>query len=238
MNRTSQLHLLTGAYATGTLPHEEDQAFAAHLGDCKPCALETRELLETTALLGVAAAQPAPKHLRAAVLAEITRTRQLPPTVAVLADHRPRARRRRINLAAAACLATLAIATGSFAWQQHTRDTGTGQRVVALQNAPQSRTATGIGDAGTATVTVWRAQGQMQFTAGHLPALRPGRTYQIWLLTASGTRSAGTFNPEPGRSVTRSFPGPQPGELAVTDEPAGGSTQPTTKPLLQLTLPA
>ena len=55
---------------------ETEQAeFEAHLQSCAPCQIEVRELLETTALLGIAAAQPVPPALRAAVLDEVSRTR-------------------------------------------------------------------------------------------------------------------------------------------------------------------
>jgi anti-sigma-K factor RskA len=79
---------------------------------------------------------------------------------------------------------------------------------------------------------------QIQFLPSNLTAPAPGRTYQIWLVGPAGPRSVGTFNPEPGRSSPRLFPGPgQATELVVTEEPAGGSTRPTTQPILSMMLP-
>lgn len=63
-----------------------------------------------------------------------------------------------------------------------------------------------------------------------LPALKPGRTYQLWLVTASGKVSAGTFAPVNGDAIVRATYPLAPSDLqaiAVTDEPAGGMPQPT-----------
>jgi hypothetical protein len=80
----ADLHVLTGAYAAGALLGNEHDHFVDHLTRCPPCSLEVHELLETTALLGVAAACAAPSGLRTAVFADIARTRQLPPVVTPL----------------------------------------------------------------------------------------------------------------------------------------------------------
>jgi anti-sigma factor RsiW len=77
----ADLHVLTGAYAGGALCGDEQDHFVEHLTRCPSCAVEVQELLETTALLGVAVACPAPAGLRRAVFAEAARTRQLPPVV-------------------------------------------------------------------------------------------------------------------------------------------------------------
>lgn len=67
--------------------------------------------------------------------------------------------------------------------------------------------------------------------AHDLPAPRPGRTYQLWLVTASAKISAGTFVPGPnGAAVVHAEYALAPNALraiAVTDEPAGGMRQPT-----------
>ncbi|HWJ21122.1 MAG TPA: anti-sigma factor [Gemmatimonadaceae bacterium] len=67
--------------------------------------------------------------------------------------------------------------------------------------------------------------------AHDLPAPRPGRTYQLWLVTASAKISAGTFVPGPnGAAVVHAEYTLAPNALkaiAVTDEPAGGVPQPT-----------
>ena len=76
-----------------------------------------------------------------------------------------------------------------------------------------------------------RAQG-MVFTASDLPSLPAGRVYQVWALTAAGPPiSVGLLEPgqPPGTTtVFRTSPDmPQPAQVAVSDEPAGGVPAPT-----------
>ncbi len=74
------------------------------------------------------------------------------------------------------------------------------------------------------------------FVAHHLPASKPGRTYQLWLVTAGDKISAGTFTPEAdGHAVVRATYALDRNALAavaVTDEPSAGSAQPTTVPII------
>ncbi|MDQ3698407.1 MAG: anti-sigma factor [Gemmatimonadota bacterium] len=75
------------------------------------------------------------------------------------------------------------------------------------------------------------------FVASNLPQPRTGRRYQLWLVTNDDRRiSAGMFTPsETGIAVvnaTYELPRQALAAVAVTDEPATGSPQPTTTPFL------
>ena len=75
------------------------------------------------------------------------------------------------------------------------------------------------------------------FVAYNLPATSPGHTYQLWLVTRDQKKvSAGTFEPQPnGSAIVHATYALAPDSLAaiaVTNEPAGGSAQPTTTPFL------
>jgi hypothetical protein len=74
------------------------------------------------------------------------------------------------------------------------------------------------------------------FVAHHIPMPKTGRTYQMWLVTPSAKISAGTFMPSRDGEVmmqaTYALPKDSLAAVAVTDEPMGGSPQPTTAPLL------
>jgi anti-sigma-K factor RskA len=74
------------------------------------------------------------------------------------------------------------------------------------------------------------------FVAHHLPAPKPGRTYQLWLVTPTSKISAGTFAPGTnGDAVVRAkyaLPKNALAAVAVTDEPDSGSAQPTTAPFM------
>jgi anti-sigma-K factor RskA len=238
----SNLHALSGAFVLGALDADEQAEFETHLRSCSSCRVEVRELRETTALLGIAAAQPASPALRAAVLDEIGRTRQLPPLVVSLQD-RARTRRlglRRWGLSAAACLAVLALGLGVYAGQLRQENSDLRhreQQIAALETAADARTVTTSAAGATATVTLSRSAEQMEFRSSGL-FMHPGRTYQLWLIGPNGPRSAGVFHTDNGQHAPRLFPGPGDATvLAVTEEPAGGSAQPTTSPILRLPLP-
>lgn len=68
-------------------------------------------------------------------------------------------------------------------------------------------------------------------TASHLPALAPGRTYQLWYLTRSAPVSAGLLRPDAEGNATAQFPDVPvdivPVGLAVSNEPDGGVPAPT-----------
>jgi hypothetical protein len=66
--------------------------------------------------------------------------------------------------------------------------------------------------------------------AHNMPALKPGRTYQLWLVTRSAKISAGTFTPTNGDAIVRAtYPLARDSlqAIAITEEPAGGVPQPT-----------
>jgi Anti-sigma-K factor rskA len=77
-----------------------------------------------------------------------------------------------------------------------------------------------------------KATDRWTFIAHKLAPLQPGRTYQLWLVTAAKKISAGTFavSPSGDAFVQATYPLDS-GALkavAVTEEPAGGSPQPTS----------
>jgi anti-sigma-K factor RskA len=66
--------------------------------------------------------------------------------------------------------------------------------------------------------------------AHNMPALKAGRTYQLWLVTRTAKISAGTFEPTNGDAVVRAtYPLARDSlqAIAITEEPAGGVPQPT-----------
>lgn len=74
--------LYAGGAALNALDEEEGVLFAEHLAGCTTCQSELAGFQETAARLGSASAEAPPASMRAAVLARIAVTRQLPPQVA------------------------------------------------------------------------------------------------------------------------------------------------------------
>lgn len=244
---STDLHALTGVYAGGALPTDEREQFEQHLATCAQCEQEVRELLETTALLGVAASEPPPPALRARVMAEIGQTRQLPPLLSqqrsgpVVPLRRRENRLRRWTLTAAACLAVFTIGLGAYAAQVQRELSDLREhanQIAAVQTAPDVRSVTGTKRGATATVMASRKADQLVFMSSGLAELREGRTYELWLIGKDGPVPAGTFEPSGGRHDAKIIEGIGDAEkLGITEEPDGGSPQPTTPVLLAVDLP-
>src|SRR5579884_3066256 len=71
--------------------------------------------------------------------------------------------------------------------------------------------------------------GQAYLASEGLSDLPGSRTYQLWSIVDGHPVSAGVLGAEPGVSSFRVAPGAS--VLAITDEPAGGSPQPTGAPV-------
>ena len=77
----------------------------------------------------------------------------------------------------------------------------------------------------------WSRSRGLVFSASRLPSLRPGRTYQVWVVTASAPVSVGLLTPDEAGRAQGMFVTPAdiapPVAMAVTEEPAGGVPSPT-----------
>ena len=91
-------------------------------------------------------------------------------------------------------------------------------------------------DGHVATLTWSR---DMSMTALTLPAAMKesasGRSLQVWLKEGETTTSLGVYDPRDGAGFSFLDVMPKPGQqIVITTEPAGGSAQPTTPPLVTL----
>ena len=79
----------------------------------------------------------------------------------------------------------------------------------------------------------WSRNHGLVFTATNLPALPPGRVYQVWVLTAGAPVSAGLVSPDAAGGATAVLDTapdiPPPAGVAVSLEPEGGVPAPTGK---------
>ncbi|MEU9007409.1 anti-sigma factor [Streptomyces sp. NPDC048551] len=231
---TGQLHALAGAYALDALERTEQDAFERHLERCPQCVQDVREFTATAARLGAAAALPAPPGLRATVLRRIEGIRQLPPQRRGIVT----LRRRALPMALAACLTGVLTLGGVAVWEHQRAGQAAGalDGLTAVLAAPDARTATGRSASGaTAKVVVSASRGRAAFLSSGLPQAPAGRTYQLWFADGATMRPAGLL----GGDGTAVLAGPVGRATAVglTQEPAGGSEQPTGAPLMLLALP-
>jgi anti-sigma-K factor RskA len=244
--RRNDLHTLTGAYAVDALDATERDRFERHLHRCPSCDREVRGLQETATRLAVAVAQAPPPGLKATVLTAAAQTRQHSPARDSRPMPMPRAGwwRPRLAITVAAAASAVIIALGVILGVQHSQlDQARSQQrqAAAALHAVGARVVTertSLG--GTATVVVARRLGQMVFTTSGLPALPATQVYQLWRLGPTGAAtSAGLLRLEAGGQVTPVVAaGPPAGDhIAVTVEPAGGTAQPTTTPIVSLAVP-
>ena len=223
---TPDLHALAGAYVLDAIEPDERAAFETHLAQCDSCPQEVAGLRAATASWGASLASAPPPELRTRVLALAEHTPQLPPVVRDRSGAAPRQRRAARWLAAAAAVA--AFAAGGVAVQQALEDHQP-PSVTATQvfDASDAETSTIAMRGGQARIAISRDLGLIALDASRMPALPGGRVYQLWVIDEAGPHSAGVVDRP---SLTLKVPAPE-AQLAVTTEPAGGSTQPTTEPL-------
>ena len=113
--------------------------------------------------------------------------------------------------------------------------------LIATLVAPevQAVTVSGSGPSPQAKYFFDRRAGRIVIAASSLPPAARGRTYQLWgIETGRPPVSLGTFDADSNVRAIASVsvpPGLRIAVTAVTDEPRGGSPQPTTTPFLAAT---
>jgi anti-sigma-K factor RskA len=233
-------------YVLNGLDEADRRAFEAHLATCGRCAAEVRSFAPVMSALALAAAGPMPSAgVRQTMIKRLGTRRRFIAS----------------GWAAAASIA-LAIALGAYAFRLSDRVTTLelrlrqemiradaserriadvrrtaidAQSTVAVLTAPDVARVdlTGQAEAPSAAARAfWSRSRGLVMIATRLPALPPGRTYQLWVLTAAPTPiSAGVLTPDASGSVIVRFDTPpdilRPVAMAVTLEPVGGVASPT-----------
>lgn len=235
----AEIHTLAGAYALDALPPDEERFFESHLSDCGACRQEVAELRATAAILGSAAAEPAPERLRDAVLAQIDVTRQEPPVLFENARE-PVSRPDRLKAAIAAVAAVALVAVAGLAavvahLDGRLEDVETRSselsRVLAAEDA---RTVPMSAAGGTARVVVSESIDEAAFLAHGLEDPPDGKVYELWLIRDGVPTPAGLFRPDRDGATIQILTGEVASAeaVAVTIEPEGGSPQPTSDPIM------
>jgi hypothetical protein len=257
----NNLHVLTGVYALDALDTAAEVArFERHLNRCHSCTTEVRGFQETTTSMARAVSHQPPPALRAAVMADVARTRQVPATE----DHARHARRptRRarllprlamagvaLSLAAAITLGVVLVNTQNQLGQTQ-QQLGQARRqltqaqtqlaaITAVRTAADAQLlskATKIG--GTVHAVRSGSRHQIVVTTSGLPPLKAGKVYQLWLIgrAPNKIRSEGLLAaPRNGHTAPVLISGVLAGDtLGVSVQQAGGSIQPTLPAVIVL----
>jgi anti-sigma-K factor RskA len=239
-----EVHAISGAYALDAVSDLERRSFERHLSSCESCAEELRGFRLTTARLASVAATQPPASLRQRVLEAAASTPQERPTHTVMTSGEPRAGRTVQWLSAAAAvllIATAALGAATYYKAQSANElSATAAAVAAVLSAPDAESVRGpVTGGGAGSVVVSREQGKAVVVTAGLEQPPSGSTYQLWAIGDEGAQSRGLLTPGEGGTAGDVVPWPADATtFGMTVEPAGGSEQPTTDPVLLLELPS
>jgi anti-sigma-K factor RskA len=194
-------HELTAAYALHALEPDEAEAYERHLSRCEECREQLAELSEASAALAYATVAPPPPPR---LRTSILETAAAERSNVVPLVHRSPWVSRGLAIAAAA-VACVAVGLGVS---------------LSQSSKPQRSWTVSVGPTGQATLSV-----------SGLAAAPSGKTYEAWIIPASGApRPAGLF---PGSTNAVRLHGtvPEHAVIAVTVEPSAGTRAPTTAPI-------
>ena len=226
----TDVHTLTGAYALDALEDLERARVERHLQDCADCAAEVRSFRETTARLGSGAAVDPPAGLRDRVMAEVARTRQLPPTSRNGAA-RPRAvsRASRWLAVAASSLLVLSLGLGGLAWSWYSQANEARQAAEGMSEVlsdPQRQVLDADFGSGHGTIVV--AGDRVVLLGAGVEPPPEGKDFQLWLIGEEGPRPSVLLQPTGDGDYWAAADGVRSGdEFGVTIEDAGGAQTPS-----------
>ena len=236
-----------GALSIGALNPAEERAVMTHVSACAECTAELAAMRHVVAglpdvdslermpsdrsrsmrdsLVARASASQAPARPSRNMWRPVALAASIAFVALGLAYYRKDAESQRL----ASAVADREAARDSLAGAVKVRDENiaaiTGPRVNVVElssDAVQAPTARMFWD---------RATNKWTMYAHGLPALKPGRAYELWLVTADSKIPAGTFKPSPDGTATFSATyALEPSQLqaiAVTEEPEAGVPAPT-----------
>jgi anti-sigma-K factor RskA len=220
------------AWVLGALPDDEAGAFSEHLASCSICAAEVARRQAVVEVLPFAAepARPSP-DLKARVMGDVTREAELLAAggpQAGVPRRPPRASRLQrllarpwIAVTGVAAVLAVGVAIGWIA-----SDPG-GERTLTRPVTIAKATPDATGE------LVTRGD-HTELKVRDAPAPPSGRVYQVWIVR-DGTPAPDavfTVDRQGSGSVVLQGSLDDASTVLVTDEPAGGSTAPTTEPVM------
>ncbi len=147
---------------------------------------------------------------------------------------------RPVAVLTAAAAAVLLFFGGTFVGTQMSDkpvvDAGAQSLATLTGAADLQRASTTIDGGGEATLVWSLEQRKSAILVSDLPQLPAGKTYQLWYIGEGGAIPAGTFETTSAATSWRVLDGQmsQGDAVGVTVEPAGGSKQPTTQPIVKM----
>ena len=216
----TDLHELVAAYALNALDDDDRAAFEEHLAGCERCTAELAELRDTAAALAYVPDTVAPPAALRSRILETARAER--PNVVPL---RPRANRTwgLGAVAAVAVAAAVALAIWNVSLHNSLDDQRSANSTVVSLSLKGAQGKLAVARSGNAVL--------FMCGIGLAPA---GKTYEAWVITGGKAARAGEFKGSSGCVAVPLARGVRAGSaVAVTVEPAGGSAQPTSTPIIE-----
>ncbi len=216
------------SYAVGAMTAAERRELEQELRRSPRLATEVSEFTETAAMLGLAAAPVAPpSSLRDSILNTVEATPQ--PTNVVRGPWL----RRPVAAVLGAAAAIVLVAGGTTLALQLNREPSVVEQITAA--ADYGRVVSDVPGGGSVTA-VWSASlGRAAILVDDLDQLPADRIYQAWFIDSAGNAEPdATFASSGAQPSTVSLTGEMDAgdSIGITVEPAGGSTTPTTIPIV------
>ena len=241
---------LSGAYALHALEAEEAAAFEAQMAESEATRNEATELADTAVLLGLAVApETPPAALKASIMAQLASTPQLDRESAATdapfpgrAEAKAQARwfQRPVNAIIGVAAAVALIIGGGVAVNAisaNVTQSAAANQLAAIQAASDSQSLKGtVAGGGKATLVYASSLKSAALIVEGMNALPANKVYELWYINDAGARPAGTFSVGPDGKMWQVLEGEMDhgDAVGVTVEPHGGSTTPSTDPVLMI----
>jgi anti-sigma-K factor RskA len=219
-----------GTYVLNALPDDERTGYEAHLETCPACRAEVTELRVAVEALPVSPPPMLPSPaLKARIMAEVEREAALLASAGQPTRTEPSKRKRRwrglrlpMPALALACVALIiGLGVGGVVFGG---GGDTGRKIEFQSSIERASAELDVGDNGAILV------------ANGLPPVPAGKTYMVWIQRPGHAPepTSALFTPRRDGSATASVPGDLEGveSVLVNTEPVGGSTTPTSDPVL------
>ncbi|MET9490618.1 anti-sigma factor [Nocardia sp. NPDC006630] len=198
-----------------------------------------RDIREAMAAMTVVDARPAPPALEAALQRALDQ--QIAESGSGATQVTPLRARRAVTLrwiaAAAAVVVAIALGTTIAVHRSGTTDSGAITASQVLTHSDTRAATEELTGGGTVTVNASRELDAATVSFAAVPAAPADHTYQLWLLPPGGQpKSAGIVASLPTDREPMLMHLEHAQGIAVSVEPAGGSDQPTTTPLVAVTV--
>jgi anti-sigma-K factor RskA len=223
---------LIAPYVLGAVSPEEEREIRSHILTCDECTQEAESLAMVTAALPHGAEPvPLPAGFVDRVVAHVHNDRPVASPAPAISI--PWYRRwKGWQVVATSVLLVVALIMGGFLVNEH-KNLEQRQKVLSALLHHERDGMELQGSAGAVAKVIPTSNGSI-FVASGLRQAPADHTYQLWLIKGDGTPvSAGTFAMNGGVAVLESHLSLDTfDKAAVTVEPSGGSTQPTTQPVI------